>query len=103
MVPLPTSAAAFAVVGVNSGVDPAAQFLSVTTVVAAPVASVTVPSRVRPPRRELLDGENDLLQIGLGNPGNIGRHSVPPVVRSGTTPAQNVQDVAAGIRTLKRE
>jgi hypothetical protein len=44
MVPLPTSAAALAVVGVNIGVDPEAQFAVATVVVAAPVSSVTEPT-----------------------------------------------------------
>ena len=103
IVPLPISVAALAVIGVNSGVDPAAQL-----VVGHHGGGRTGHERhgaggVRSSRRELLDRENDLLQIRLGNPGDIGRHSVPPVARSGTTPAKNVQDVIAGIRTLKRE
>ena len=49
MVPLPNSAAAFAVVGVSSGTEPIAQFLSLTAVVALPVASVTVPTALDRP------------------------------------------------------
>jgi hypothetical protein len=44
IVPLPTSAAALAVVGVKMGVEPAAQFAVVTVVVAELVVSVTVPT-----------------------------------------------------------
>lgn len=43
IVPLPTSVAALAVVGTRIGTDPAPQLLSVTVVVEALVASVTVP------------------------------------------------------------
>jgi hypothetical protein len=44
IVPLPTSAAAFAVVGTRMGTDPAAQLLSETVVVAALGVSVTDPT-----------------------------------------------------------
>jgi hypothetical protein len=47
IVPLPTSVAAFAVVGVSITVEPGAimpDCVGVTTVVAAPVVSVTVPT-----------------------------------------------------------
>lgn len=43
IVPLPISAAAFAVVGTRIGTDPDEQFLSVTVVVAELVVSVTLP------------------------------------------------------------
>jgi hypothetical protein len=49
IVPLPTSAAAFAVVGTRIGVDPAAQFAVVTVVVAAETVSVTVPTALDRP------------------------------------------------------
>jgi len=49
MVPLPISAAAFAVVGTKIGTDPTAQFPSVTTVVATLRVSVTVPMALERP------------------------------------------------------
>jgi len=44
IVPLPTSAAAFADAGTRIGTDPTAQFAVVTVVLDAPVASVTLPT-----------------------------------------------------------
>ena len=102
-VPLPTSAAALAEAGVKIGVEPCAQFAVVTVVVADPVASVTLPTAFDRPAARFCKASTIFFKVGLGDPGYIGRHSVPPVVRSGTTPAQNVHDVSAGIRTLNRE
>jgi len=66
-------------------------------------SQASLPTAFAPSGREVLQCKNDLFQVGLGDPGHIGRHSVPPVARSGTTPAQNVHDDSAGIRTLNRE
>ena len=102
IVPFFHSAAALAVAGKHSTVEPDPQLSAVTVVLAAFAVSVNVPTAFESSLAQLPHGEDDLRGIPLGLRDDRDAHLVPSRAKAGSTPVANVQAVPDGMRMRPR-